>query len=128
MIKRFSTAQSETLFHDKINLALTKEMKVYHPVEVGSEILESFDRSEVYVVKDSKGDTIYYKNMIQNVGIAKCPSCLCFFHEQEFEFHSLKEGGCPMCATPVTGNVSIDLAFSALLKLSCGAHIFLICS
>eukprot|EP00979_Chaetoceros_neogracilis_P003241 scaffold570_cov142-Chaetoceros_neogracile.AAC.3 len=103
-ITRFSTAYPEKLFHDTINLALTTEINVYHPVEVGSEILESFDRSDVYIVKDSKGDTKYYKNMIKNVGIAKCPSCFCFFHEQEFEFHCLKEGGCPICDTPVTEN------------------------
>lgn len=110
-ITRFSTAYPEKLFHDTINLALITEMNVYHPVEVGSEILESFDRSDVYIVKDSKGDTKYYKNMIENVGIAKCPSCFCFFHEQEFEFHCLKEGGCPICDTPVTENVSSDFLY-----------------
>ena len=116
--KSSSLRQTENIFRDAIHSALSKETNPYHPVEVCREILESFDRSDVYVVKDSKGGTHYYKNMIHNVGIANCPFCCCVFHEQEFEYHCLKERGCPMCTVPVTENVSTDLHNCTLPVLS----------
>jgi len=114
--KQSSLRQTEKIFRDAIHTALSKETNAYHPVEVCRDILESFDRSDVYVVEDSKGGTHYYKNMIHNVGIANCPFCCCFFHEQEFEYHCLKERGCPMCTVPVTESVSND---SAQLYIPC---------
>ena len=93
--------KADSLFHDAINSTLTdvSEQEGYHPVQIGRENLELFDRADVYIVRDEKNDSIrYFKNMIPEIGIAICHNCCQFFHEEDFEYQYLKQGHCPVCS------------------------------
>lgn len=102
----------EQAFHDAIDLTLITNggRKNYKPIVASREVLMSFDRSDVYSIEmPGNGIRSYFKNMISDVGIAVCPSCQHFFQDREFEYEYLKRNGCPICLSPLSGNVSILL-------------------
>lgn len=107
--------KADALFHDTINTALTDIDEGYSPVQVDREILESFDRVDVYVMRCNQSNTVrYFRNMIPDIGVAICHHCCQFFHEEDFEYHYLKQGGCPICKVQSTSNVSYFISSKVL--------------
>jgi hypothetical protein len=100
-----------TLFSESINAHLSNpEVKGYTPVDVNKETLASFTREEIYAIKKN-GESIFYKNIIPEIGIAVCHHCCNFFHEEEFEYEYLKANGCPFCKGQKVDGVSAMLIF-----------------
>lgn len=71
----------------------------YVPLTVTREVLLSMKRDQVFIV-DWKTPGVrpkYFRNMVPDIPIAQCPRCQQFFHEQEYEYECLAQGGCPFC-------------------------------
>lgn len=66
-------------------------------------VLQSLDREDVFIITYSKGRAKYFKNVLPEIGIALCPECNHFFHEEDFEFACLRDGGCPFCRCNIIG-------------------------
>jgi uncharacterized paraquat-inducible protein A len=110
LIYKYSPQNSlaNEFFNESINLVLSDtEVSGYAPVKVDRRTLESFNREEVYATKTPFSDKVrFYKNMIPEIGIAICHECRQFFHEEDYEYEFLKQGGCPFCKTKTHKNVS----------------------
>lgn len=99
--------KTDTLFHDAIDKSLARAENGYKAIEIGKDVLETIDRADVFTLYCSKTNAQrYYKNMIPDIGIAVCHNCSQFFHEEEFEYHYLQKGGCPICKTELITKVS----------------------
>jgi|Transcript_6974 intraflagellar transport protein 122 len=82
-----------------MNLDYQANQAGYHPISITLDMLRNFKRDEIYVVK-WPGNLIkpkFYRNMIPDVSVALCQECNHFFHDEDFEFETLKRGGCPFC-------------------------------
>lgn len=75
----------------------------YSPVVLGVNTLRSLRRDEVYFCPSlvSGKKARFYKNMIPEIAVAISPVCHLFYHEEEFEFAHLNEGGCPFSRASV---------------------------
>ncbi len=105
---------SSDLFGVAINNVLEDlEEGVYIPVKADESILRQISREDVFVIKCEETSDYtkqishrYFKNVIPEIGIAVCQNCNSFFHEENFEYHSLKEESCPVCHEVIDTNVS----------------------
>lgn len=73
----------------------------YTPFVANTDILRTFRRDEVFIVKQGHGNlpiqNKYYRVMVTGVGITLCSGCQLFFHDEEFEMEYMKGNGCPVC-------------------------------
>ena len=75
----------------------------YVPLVCDAEMLSQFRQDEVFIVKGSKlanglpSANKYYRLMVTSVGVTLCERCQHFFHDEEFEFETMKGNGCPLC-------------------------------
>jgi len=84
-----------------MNLDYQASQKAYAPIRITAAHLKRFRREEVFVVQ-WPGHVLrprFYRNTIPDVAISLCPDCNHFFHTEDFEFESLKRGGCPFCGS-----------------------------
>ena len=95
------------------NVLENLEKDVYEPVRADESVLLQMSREDVFVNKSEKNCDCtketshrFFKNMIPEIGIAICQNCNSFFHEENFEYHSLKEESCPVCRQVIDTNVS----------------------
>jgi len=96
-------------YSDTFDAAVTEALdnqidaESYSPVTLGTGALRSLRRDEVYycpgLVSGMKAQ--FYKNMIPEIAVALSPLCHLFYHEEEFEFAHLNEGGCPFARSVV---------------------------
>lgn len=76
---------------------------------VGRNVLKALDRTEIFVIKEEdiggpeSKRVRFVKNVLPEIGVALCPECNHFFHEEDFEFEALRSGGCPFCRSNVIG-------------------------
>lgn len=119
----------DNLFEDAIDRALENQQSCneYNIVTVDRKTLHSLSSEEVFIclpVRDASDNsetitcidlskTRYFKNMIPEVGIALSQSCQMFFHEEDYEFMFLKEGGCPISRLKDIGHVSTMSSFDS---------------
>ena len=75
------------------------------PMVVHTNVLAALSREEIFVVraKSSQGKDRFFKNVLSEIGVALCPECHHFFHEADFEFAVLRDGGCPFCRCDIMG-------------------------
>eukprot|EP00761_Pharyngomonas_kirbyi_P010486 gb/GECH01010506.1/.p1 GENE.gb/GECH01010506.1/~~gb/GECH01010506.1/.p1 ORF type:complete len:1200 (+),score=262.07 gb/GECH01010506.1/:1-3600(+) len=80
----------------------------YVPLTVTKEVLISMEREQVFIVDwETPGIPCqYYRNMVPDIPIAQCPRCQHFFHEQEYEYQYLIQGGCPFCKLSADSDTS----------------------
>jgi len=108
LICQYPNTEQSDLLENAIDIALSASQQIYVPVEADPDTLIALHRDDVFVleyVNNSFIERRFYKNLIADIGIAVCQSCHHFFHEQDFEYAFLKEGGCPVCNMFEIGNV-----------------------
>ena len=116
--------EGEDLFSDAINMALTDTENDYSVVEANRKMLELLDRSDIFLRKCAKKKTVqYFKNMIPEIGISICHTCLQFFHEEDFEYSFLKRQCCPVCKSEVVKNVSPYIKYTIASSNRCSLSI-----
>jgi intraflagellar transport protein 122 len=107
IVNHESSSKSRLLFDQCIQQSLEdqrrEEEKVCPMIAVGYDVLASLDREEIFVVRAKSNTTRFFKNVLPEIGIALCPECDHFFHEEDFEFAVLRDGGCPFCRCNVIG-------------------------
>ncbi|XP_014675394.1 PREDICTED: intraflagellar transport protein 122 homolog [Priapulus caudatus] len=92
--------QREDPFTQKL-LTFEQAGSEYHPIIVGRDILRAMERSDVIVCRWSKPlRSTYYRNMIPDISITKCPSCNKLFHTDDYELLVLQKKQCPFCRKP----------------------------
>ncbi|XP_001602472.1 intraflagellar transport protein 122 homolog [Nasonia vitripennis] len=70
-------------------------------VTVGRSVLKSMDSSSVLIVKWPKPFTTrYYRNLLPDLQVTCCKSCLKLFHTDDYELALLRYNHCPFCRTP----------------------------
>ncbi|KAJ8666894.1 hypothetical protein QAD02_008556 [Eretmocerus hayati] len=70
-------------------------------VTVGRSVLKSMDPSSVLIVKWPKPFvTRYYRNLLPDLQVTCCKSCLKLFHTDDYELALLRSNHCPFCRTP----------------------------
>jgi intraflagellar transport protein 122 len=64
-------------------------------------MLKTFRKEEVFIVKWNCKfiPTKFYRCTFPEIAIFQCKNCNLFFHEDDYEFEMLKQGGCPFCHT-----------------------------
>jgi intraflagellar transport protein 122 len=74
-------------------------------IVVSRDVLASLDREDVFILasKDEAQKCRYFRNLLPEIGIALCQECCHFFHEEDFEFTVLRDGGCPFCGCSLIG-------------------------
>jgi intraflagellar transport protein 122 len=78
----------------------------YKPVTVDAETLRTLYRAEVFCCRARQPGmrATYYKSAIPDVHMALSQSCHRFFHEDDFEYATLKEGRCPYSRAKEVGD------------------------
>uniref|UniRef100_A0A6P3UIJ5 Intraflagellar transport protein 122 homolog n=1 Tax=Bombus terrestris TaxID=30195 RepID=A0A6P3UIJ5_BOMTE len=67
---------------------------------VGRNVLKSMDPCTVLIIKWPKPfKTKYFKNLLPDLQITFCKSCLKLFHSDDYEVALLRHGYCPFCRT-----------------------------
>jgi WD40 repeat protein len=99
------TSSANTQFDDCIQQSLEEERDTNNPnsIVVDRDVLQSLDREDIFIMTYSKGRMRYFKNVLPEIGIALCPECNHVFHEEDFEFACLRDGGCPFCRCNIIG-------------------------
>lgn len=70
----------------------------FRPVKVNRSVLQTMSRSEVYVLKWNKPLRYrFFRTLLPDVTITKCPLCNKLFHTDDFELQYLQKGHCPFC-------------------------------
>ncbi|KAI0240368.1 intraflagellar transport 122 [Lamellibrachia satsuma] len=70
----------------------------FQPVVVNRNVLRSLSRTEVIVCKWPQPLRFqYFKNVMPDVSIRRCPSCKKLFHTDDYELLVLQKGHCPFC-------------------------------
>ena len=90
----------------------------YQPVVVDRPTLKQMKRDEIFIVswsskkvkdgrdivnkeqEDKLPDDLkvrFYRNIVPDLPVTLCSHCNHFFMEEDYEFESLKKGGCPFC-------------------------------
>ncbi|XP_058792241.1 intraflagellar transport protein 122 homolog [Phymastichus coffea] len=70
-------------------------------VTVGRGVLKSMEPSSVLIVKWPKPfKTRYYRNLLPDLQVTFCKSCLKMFHTDDYELALLRYNHCPFCRTP----------------------------
>ncbi|KAL3792162.1 hypothetical protein HJC23_009626, partial [Cyclotella cryptica] len=112
--------QSNVMFDDCIVQSLddvhqTAGEVIFKPIVVDRNVLASLDRVDVFVISAKTKANIaedektvgkrcrFFKNLLPEIGIALCPQCDHFFHEEDFEFAVLRDSGCPFCQCNIIG-------------------------
>lgn len=97
---------ADDLFNAAITSALEEYDQKYVPVKADNELLRHMNREDVFVLREAsetsgtQNSIRFFKNMIPEIGISLCQNCHHFFHEEDFEYHCLKQGSCPFCREP----------------------------
>ncbi|KAK0080536.1 hypothetical protein PV325_013799 [Microctonus aethiopoides] len=75
------------------------EDKIGEPtIKVGRGVLKSMESSSVLIVKWSEPfKTRYYRNLLTDLQVTFCKSCLRLFHADDYELSLLRHGHCPFC-------------------------------
>ncbi|XP_063986829.1 intraflagellar transport protein 122 homolog [Diachasmimorpha longicaudata] len=67
-------------------------------IKVGRGVLRSMEPSSVLIVKwPEPFKTRYYRNLLTDLQVTFCKSCLRFFHADDYELALLRHGHCPFC-------------------------------
>ena len=120
------SVRSQSYLIDEIN---------HIPVAVSPDVLRTLSRETVFAMRVScmqtprTNDTTigsgkdersyrFFKNILPEIGIAMCPTCQHFFHEEDFEFSVLRDGGCPFCRSAAAMSQSVS-CLSFLTDQSC---------
>ncbi|KAG6796046.1 intraflagellar transport protein [Apis mellifera caucasica] len=76
------------------------EEKSSSTIIVGRNVLKSMDPCTVLIIKWPKPfKTRYFKNLLPDLQITFCKSCLKLFHLDDYELALLRHGYCPFCRT-----------------------------
>ncbi|XP_051161996.1 intraflagellar transport protein 122 homolog [Leptopilina boulardi] len=74
-------------------------------VLVNRGILKSMEPSSVLIVKWPKPfKTRYFKNLLTDLQVTSCKTCLKLFHSDDYELALLRYGHCPFCRAPNSTN------------------------
>ncbi|XP_043287356.1 intraflagellar transport protein 122 homolog isoform X2 [Venturia canescens] len=67
-------------------------------IKVGRKVLKSMEPSSVLIVKWPKPfKTRYFRNLLTDLQVTFCKSCLKLFHSDDYELALLRHGHCPFC-------------------------------
>ncbi|KAG7202395.1 hypothetical protein KM043_018711, partial [Ampulex compressa] len=67
-------------------------------ITVGRGLLKSMDPSTVLIIKWPKPfKTRYFRNLLPDLQVTSCRSCLKLFHSDDYELALLRYGHCPFC-------------------------------
>ncbi|RHY86259.1 hypothetical protein DYB35_010538 [Aphanomyces astaci] len=90
------------LFEKILNRQAIARGSAYKVLQVDAKTLALLKPNEVFVVKyPTKALRCkFYKNMIPDIKLHLSPACRKFFHEDDFEFDYLRDGGCVYCRLP----------------------------
>ena len=99
----------ECIHHSLMNQHTLNDETNHAPMMIDRDTIASLSREDVFVIRTpSKTIHRFFKNVLPEVGIALCPCCQHFFHEEDFEFTVLRDEGCPFCKCNVLAKDSVS--------------------
>ncbi|XP_014607385.1 PREDICTED: intraflagellar transport protein 122 homolog isoform X1 [Polistes canadensis] len=103
-----TTEDQLTVFPNETDLFTARLIKYEEKTDdstviVGRSVLKSMDPSSVLIVKWPKPfKTKYFRNLLPDLQVVLCKSCLKLFHSDDYELALLRYGHCPFCRTSHT--------------------------
>eukprot|EP01147_Barroeca_monosierra_P010401 gene10401-2532_t len=95
----------------------------YEIVRVDREMLKKMPSNEVYIQRwRSPLQYRYYRNVLSDIEVCMCPSCLNFFATDEWDRVTLETGRCPVCRYSVNANDDASTSASVRTLLGASAH------
>ncbi|XP_034942292.1 intraflagellar transport protein 122 homolog [Chelonus insularis] len=106
MVKDQMTITTEEPDLFTANLLKYEEKRQESTIKVGRTVLKSMEPYNVLIVEWPKPfKTKYYRNLLTDVQVTYCPSCLRLFQADDYELATIRHGHCPFCRysnTPLT--------------------------
>ena len=106
--KAVGSPASQSSGKDPFTLRMTtfeEKGQEYTAIVVNRTILEHMPSSEVFIANYAGPiRKRYYRNLVSDMSIVKCPDCHKFFHSDEYEVFILREGVCPFCRSSAGQN------------------------